>query len=134
MKALPIINENDTISVEEIQIGDNDTLGAIVAKTVEADLLVILTDTDGLYTADPRVDPNASLIREVEAITPELMSLGGGSGTKQGTGGMTTKLNAASIATEVGIETVIINGQRPQTLYDIVEGNEYTGTHFLGKH
>lgn len=80
------------------------------------------------------MDPNASLIREVEAITPELMSLGGGSGTKQGTGGMTTKLNAASIATEVGIETVIINGQRPQTLYDIVEGNEYTGTHFLGKH
>ena len=102
MKALPIINENDTISVEEIQIGGNDTLGAIVAKTVGADLLVILTDTD--------------------------------SGTKQGTGGMTTKLNAASIATEVGIETVIINGQRPQTLYDIVEGNEYTGTHFLGKH
>ena len=134
MKALPIINENDTISVEEIQIGDNDTLGAIVAKTVEADLLVILTDTDGLYTADPRVDPNASLIREVETITPELMSLGGGSGTKQGTGGMSTKLKAASIATEAGIETVIINGKLPQMLYDIVEGNDYTGTRFLGKH
>ncbi|MBQ7227985.1 MAG: glutamate 5-kinase, partial [Clostridia bacterium] len=92
------------------------------------------TDTDGLYTADPRVDPNASLIREVETITPELMSLGGGSGTKQGTGGMSTKLKAASIATEAGIETVIINGKLPQMLYDIVEGNDYTGTRFLGKH
>lgn len=133
MKALPIINENDSISVEEIQIGDNDTLGAIVAKTVEADLLVILTDTDGLYTADPRVDPNASLIKEVAEITPDLMSLGGGSGTKQGTGGMMTKLKAAEIATGAGIETVIINGQRPEMLYDIVEGGEYTGTRFLGK-
>ena len=132
MNALPIINENDTISVEEIQIGDNDTLGAIVAKTVEADLLVILTDTDGLYTADPRVDKNASLIKEVEKITPELMSLGGGSGTKQGTGGMSTKLKAAEIATEAGIETVIINGQRPNVLYDVVEGKDYIGTRFLG--
>lgn len=134
MNALPIINENDTISVEEIKIGDNDTLGAIVAKTVDADLLIILTDTDGLYTADPRKDPDASLIREVSEITPELMSLGGGSGTKQGTGGMTTKLRAASIATEAGIETVIINGQKPTMLYEIVEGKEYTGTRFLGNH
>ena len=133
MNALPIINENDTISVEEIKIGDNDTLGAIVAKTVDADLLIILTDTDGLYTADPREDPNASLIREVNEITPELMSLGGGSGTKQGTGGMTTKLSAADIATKAGIETVIINGQKPETIYDIVDGKDYTGTRFHGR-
>ena len=133
MKVLPIINENDSISVEEIQIGDNDTLGAIVAKTVEADLLVILTDTDGLYTADPRVDASASLIREVPAITPELMDLGGGSGTKQGTGGMSTKLKAAQIATGAGVETVILNGTRPEALYDVVEGNDFIGTRFLAQ-
>ncbi len=133
MGALPIINENDTISVEEIQIGDNDTLGAIVAKTVDADLLIILTDTDGLYTADPRVDPTASLIREVAAVTPELMDLGGGSGTKQGTGGMSTKLSAAKIATEAGVETVIINGQRPEAIYAIAEGSDFTGTRFLAQ-
>lgn len=133
MNALPIINENDSISVEEIQIGDNDTLGAIVAKTVEADLLVILTDTDGLYTADPRLDPNASLIKEVPVITPELMTLGGGSGTKQGTGGMATKLSAAQIATEAGVETIIISGTRPEMLYNITEGNDFTGTRFLAR-
>ena len=133
MKTLPIINENDTVSVEEIRIGDNDTLGAIVAKTVAADLLVILTDTDGLYTADPRTDPSASLIPEVTDITPELMELGGGSGTKQGTGGMSTKLSAAKIATEAGVETVIINGQFPEVIYDVVEGNPYTGTRFTAK-
>ncbi len=133
MKVLPIINENDSISVEEIQIGDNDTLGAIVAKTVEADLLVILTDTDGLYTADPRIDPDASLIREVPVITPELMGLGGGSGTKQGTGGMSTKLSAAQIATAAGVDTVIINGARPETLYDVADGNEFIGTRFLAQ-
>ena len=131
MKTLPIINENDTVSVEEIRIGDNDTLGAIVAKTVNADLLIILTDTDGLYTADPRVDPNASLIPEVEEITPELMELGGGSGTKQGTGGMSTKLSAAQIATEAGVTTVIINGQFPETIYNVVEDKPFTGTRFL---
>lgn len=131
MHTLPVINENDTISVEEIQIGDNDTLGAIVAKTVDADLLIILTDTDGLYTADPRVDPNAALIREVKEITPELMSLGGGSGTKQGTGGMSTKLKAAEIAVSAGIETVILNGTRPETIYDVAEGRTYIGTRFL---
>lgn len=133
MHTLPIINENDTISVEEIQIGDNDTLGAIVAKTVEADLLVILTDTDGLYTADPRVDATAALIPEVTKITPELMSLGGGSGTKQGTGGMSTKLSAAKIATEAGVETVILNGQRPEALYQVAGGCDYIGTRFTVK-
>lgn len=131
MNTLPIVNENDTISVEEIQIGDNDTLGAIVAKTVNADLLVILTDTDGLYTADPREDPDATLIEEVKELTPELMQLGGGSGTKQGTGGMSTKLKAAEIATSAGIPTVIINGNAPAVIYDIAEGRPYTGTTFL---
>lgn len=131
MNTLPVINENDTISVEEIKIGDNDTLGAIVAKTVEADLLIILTDTDGLYTADPRVEPDAKLIPEVSDITPELMKLGGGSGTKQGTGGMTTKLNAAEIATAAGVKTIITNGQRPKTIYNIVEGKPFVGTTFL---
>jgi len=128
--ALPIINENDTVSIDEIQIGDNDTLSAIVAQSVEADLLIILTDTDGLYTADPRTDPNASLIQEVTEITDDLMQLGGGSGTKQGTAGMATKLEAAKIAGSAGIDTVILNGSRPQDIYNVIEGAEYLGTHF----
>ena len=108
--ALPVINENDSIATDEIVIGDNDTLGAIVATSVNADLLIILTDINGLYTADPRKDANASLIREVTEITERIETLGGDSGTKLGTGGMKTKVSAARIATDAGIDVVITNG------------------------
>ena len=130
--ALPIINENDTVATEELGIGDNDTLSAIVAATVEADLLVLLSDIDGLYTADPRTDASARLIRVVEAITPEIEALAGGNGTSLGTGGMVTKLRAAHITTEAGIDMVIANGAVPQHLYQIMDG-ERVGTLFLGR-
>uniref|UniRef100_UPI0040570682 glutamate 5-kinase n=1 Tax=Agathobacter sp. TaxID=2021311 RepID=UPI0040570682 len=128
--ALPIINENDSISTEEIEIGDNDRLGAIVARSIKADLLILLTDIDGLYTADPHKDPNGKLIPLVEELTWDIMQLAGGAGSKQGTGGMMTKLLAAKIATEAGVEMVIANGQKPRILYRIVNG-EPVGTRFL---
>ncbi len=126
---LPIINENDTIATEEIVIGDNDTLAAIVAKQAEADLLILLSDIDGLFSADPRKDKNAQLIETVEKITPEIEALAFGAGTSLGTGGMQTKIHAAKIATEAGVEMVISNGERPLDLYDIVEGKKI-GTRF----
>ena len=129
--ALPVINENDTIATDEIVIGDNDTLSAIVAATVEADLLVLLSDIEGLYTADPRTDPNARLIEVVSAITPEIEALAGGNGTALGTGGMVTKLRAARIAAGKGIDMVIANGARPELIYDILEGKR-VGTRFIG--
>ena len=127
---LPIINENDSISTEEIEIGDNDRLGAIVARSVKADLLILLTDIDGLYTADPHKDPNSKLIPLVEELTPKIMQLAGGTSTKQGTGGMMTKLLAAKIATEANVEMIIANGQKPNILYRIVDG-EQVGTKFI---
>lgn len=130
--ALPIINENDSISTEEIEIGDNDRLGAFVARSIKADLLILLTDIEGLYTADPHKDPNGILIPLVEELTEDIMQLAGGAGTKQGTGGMMTKLLAAKIATEAGVEMVIANGQNPKNLYRIVDG-EAVGTKFLCK-
>lgn len=130
--ALPIINENDTVSTAQIEIGDNDTLAAIVGKSIQADLIILLTDIDGLFTADPHKDPNGKLIPRVEEITPEIMKLAGGAGSKQGTGGMTTKLLAAQIATNAGCDMVIANGQKPQILYKIVEG-QAVGTKFVGK-
>ncbi|MDD4850312.1 MAG: glutamate 5-kinase [Gemmiger sp.] len=130
--AIPIINENDSISTEEIAVGDNDTLGAIVARHTQADLLVVLSDIDGLYTADPHHDPHATLIARVEAITPAIEQLAGGTASGLGTGGMATKLNAAKIATEAGVDMVIANGSTPTLLYDIVEGKP-VGTRFLGK-
>lgn len=133
LSAIPIVNENDSIATDEIVIGDNDTLGAIVATSVEADLLIILSDINGLYTADPRKDKTASLIRTVEKITPEIEMLGGDSGTKLGTGGMKTKISAASIATEKGIDVVITNGERPEVLYDIVDNKDFMGTRFIGR-
>ena len=129
--ALPVINENDTIATDEIVIGDNDTLSAIVAATVDADLLVLLSDIEGLYTADPRTDANACLIGVVEAITPEIEALAGGNGTSLGTGGMVTKLRAARIAGERGIDMVIANGARPELIYDILDGKR-VGTRFIG--
>ena len=127
--ALPIINENDTVSTAEIAVGDNDTLGAIVAKGAEADLLVLLTDIDGLYTADPRKDPDAKLVSVVSEITPELLATAGGKGSALGTGGMATKLSAAKLCLEAGISTVIANGDDPEKLYDIIEGKS-VGTIF----
>ena len=132
LNALPVINENDTIATDEIVIGDNDTLSAIVAATVNADLLVLLSDIDGLYTADPRRDPDARLIDRVETITPEIEALAGGNGTTLGTGGMVTKLRAARIAGDAGIDMVIANGENPALLYDIID-QKPVGTRFIGR-
>lgn len=127
---LPIINENDTISVSEIKIGDNDQLSAIVASSVHADLLVILTDMDGLYTSDPRKDPSARLIPEVNRVDEAILKLGGSSGTSRGTGGMATKLEAAKMATEAGIDTIIVQGRDPEILYAVLDGTSFRGTRF----
>ena len=129
--ALPIINENDTIATEEIKVGDNDTLSALVAVSVKADLLVILSDVDGLYSADPHKDPNAKLIERVHGVTEETYALAGGAGSALGTGGMKTKLNAAKICAEAGCDTVIANGETPELLYDIVEGKAGKYTRFF---
>ena len=130
--ALPVINDNDTVSTEEIAVGDNDTLSAIVAATVSADLLVLLSDIDGLYDGDPRKNPDAKLIPTVETVDERIIALGGGSGSSLGTGGMATKLLAAQIAVVAGCEMVIANGEKPELLYDIVAGKPI-GTRFLVK-
>lgn len=130
--ALPVINENDTISTEEFGIGDNDTLSAIVAVTIQADLLILLSDIDGLFDGDPRKNPDAKLIDTVEKIDEHIVSLGGGSGSNLGTGGMATKLRAAQMATAAGCEMVIANGQSPEVLYDVAAGKR-VGTRFLAK-
>jgi glutamate 5-kinase len=130
--ALPIINENDTVATDEIVIGDNDTLGAIVAKNIDADLLVLLSDIDGLYTADPRKNADAKLIPVVESLTPEILALAEGKGSDLGTGGMKTKLRAAQIATEEGMDMIIANGADPMILYKIIDGEPF-GTRFVGK-
>ena len=130
--AMPIINENDTVSTDEIVIGDNDTLAAYVAESVKAELLILLSDIDGLYTADPHKDPNATLIPVIEELTDEIYALAGASSTKQGTGGMVTKLRAAAISTEAGCDMVIANGKNPEGLYDILDGKPI-GTRFIGR-
>ena len=130
--ALPVINENDTISTEEFGIGDNDTLSAIVAVTIQADLLILLSDIDGLFDGDPRKNPDAKLIDTVDIIDEHIISLGGGSGSNLGTGGMATKLRAAQMATAAGCEMVIANGQSPEVLYDVAAGKR-VGTRFLAK-
>ena len=130
--ALPVINENDTISTEEFGIGDNDTLSAIVAVTIQADLRILLSDIDGLFDGDPRKNPDAKLIDTVEKIDEHIISLGGGSGSNLGTGGMATKLRAAQMATAAGCEMVIANGQSPEVLYDVAAGKR-VGTRFLAK-
>lgn len=129
---IPIINENDTVATEEIEFGDNDTLAALVASSVGADLLVLLSDIDGLYTADPHKDPEASLIPEVYEITDEIRALGGGAGSALGTGGMVTKIRAAEIATEAGCDMIITNGAYPELLYNVMDGN-LAGTKFYAK-
>ncbi len=132
LNVLPIINENDTVNTDEISVGDNDTLSAIVAVSMHADLLVILSDIDGLYTADPRTDKNAILLSEITEITPEIESLGGKSGTSLGTGGMATKLSAAKNCVARGTDVVIANGSSPALLYDIMDGKK-VGTRFISK-
>ena len=133
---IPVVNENDSVSSAEIEtgkckvLGDNDTLSAMVARLVSADLLVLLSDIDGLYDSDPHKNPDAHLIPQVTEITPDLRRMAGGAGTWRGTGGMATKLNAAQLAMESGVEMVIANGARIEELYEIVEGRG-TGTRFL---
>ena len=119
---IPIVNENDTVTTDEIVIGDNDTLGAIIAERVGADMLIILSDIDGLYTSNPAVDPDANRLEIIEEITDEIEALAGDKGSHLGTGGMITKIKAARMATENGIDMVIANGKNPEVLYDIVEG------------
>ncbi len=122
--AIPIVNENDSVAVEEIVFGDNDSLSAHVAKIVGADTLIILTDIEGLFSANPREDENAVLIHTVDAITDDILALAGGSGTNRGTGGMITKLHAAQIATEAGINTVVMNGEDPEDIYKLIDGRQ----------
>ena len=133
---LPIVNENDAVAIDEIgihtTIGENDSLSAIVAKLVNADMLVLLSDIDGLYTADPRKNPEATLIPQVAEITPEILALAGGAGSSLGSGGMATKLKAAQIATAAGIDMIITNGEHPEGLYAVLEGSAI-GTRFVGR-
>ncbi|MBQ9493624.1 MAG: glutamate 5-kinase [Oscillibacter sp.] len=128
--ALPVINENDTVSTEEIAFGDNDTLGALAAVSVRADLLIILTDIDGLYTADPRSHPDAVRVPEVRELTPEILSSAGGQGSALSSGGMVTKLAAARLCMNAGIDMLIVNGSRPEILYEAADGKS-VGTRFV---
>lgn len=130
MGIIPIINENDTISTYEIEFGDNDTLSANVATLVDAELLVLLSDIDGLYSADPKIDATAEIIESVNRITPELEKLATGAGTSFGTGGMVTKISAAKICMAANIDTVITNGTDPTIIFDILDGKNI-GTHFM---
>ena len=126
--AIPIINENDTVATEEIVIGDNDTLAALVACSIQADKLILLSDIDGLYTEDPRKNPDATLIPFVSDVE-SVRAFAGQKGTARGTGGMETKLNAAQICLDHGVEMILANGSRPENLYDILDGKE-VGTRF----
>ena len=123
MGIIPIVNENDTVSVEEIEFGDNDSLSATVAKLVKADLLVLFSDIDGLFDDNPNENPDARLIPVVKEINDEIRALCGEAGTERGTGGMITKIHAAEIATEAGIPTVIMNGEAPQDIYKLIDGH-----------
>ncbi len=130
--AIPIINENDAVAVEEIVYGDNDSLSAVVAELIKADALVILTETDGLYTSDPTENPDARRIDEVTEITDEIRACASARGTGLGTGGMVTKLHAAEIAVSAGIDAYVLSGRNPRDLYRLMDG-EHIGTHFAAK-
>ena len=133
---IPIVNENDTVSIDEIEnivrFGDNDNLSAIVASLVKADLLVILSDIDGFYDSDPRSNKEAKMLEVVEEVTPELEECAGGAGSNLGTGGMITKLMAAKVSADAGVNMVLANGSNPNILLDILAGKN-VGTLFLGK-
>lgn len=132
MGVIPIVNENDTVAIDELEleIGENDSLSAIVAKLAKADLLIILSDIDGLYDSDPHKNPEAKLIPVVTEINEHIENIAGGAGTSLGTGGMATKINAAKIANEAGIDMIIMNGNNPDKLYGLFENDE-TGTIFI---
>ena len=132
MGVVPIVNENDTVSFEEIEFGDNDTLSACVAILVSADVLINLSDIDGLYDSDPHPNPSAKLSPTVEKIDDHILAMAGGAGSDRGTGGVVTKLKAAEIAIGAGIEMFLINGTEPDLLYKLFEG-ERVGTHFLAE-
>lgn len=132
MGCIPIVNENDSVSCDGIRFGGNDTLSAYVAIACDADIIINLSDIDGLYDKDPRKNSDAKLISRVDEITSEVVSYAGGAGTERGTGGMLTKINAAKIATENGIPMIILNGENPRILYDILDG-KHTGTYFAAK-
>ena len=137
MGVIPIVNENDSVSYTEIEskdrlFGDNDMLSAIVAILCKAQKLAILSDIDGFYDKDPRLYSDATLIKSVSAIDDDVISLAGGAGSRRGTGGMRTKLQAAKLATAQGIDTIIMNGKNPTGLYEIIKGGS-AGTHFIGK-
>ena len=132
MGAIPVVNENDTVATDEIKVGDNDTLSAIVAQIVQADALIILSDIQGLYTADPAQNAAAVLVPEVRVIDDALMRTASGAGSSRGTGGMLTKLTAGRIAMAAGADMYIISGKNPDILYDLLEG-EQVGTHFIGE-
>ena len=130
--AVPIVNENDSVAVDEIVYGDNDSLSAIVAKLVNADALIILTDIDGLYDDNPNENEDAKLISQVDEITDELIAVAGGHGSRFSTGGMVTKLHAAQIAMDAGIDTIVMNGAAPESIYKALDGKQI-GTFFTGK-
>jgi glutamate 5-kinase len=127
--ALPVINENDTVSVDELKLGDNDNLAAVIAALVDADALFIATDIDGFYTANPRTHAGAQPIDEVEALTPEFFAMAGDAGSSNGTGGMRTKLEAAAKAAAAGIETFLFNGTNPDVVGSLAQGR-LRGTRF----
>ncbi len=129
--SLPIVNENDSVYVEELLNGDNDCLSANVAKLIKADLLIMLTDTDGLYDDNPRENKNAKLISRVSEINDEIFAVAGNAG-KKGTGGFVTKIKAAKIATDAGVPTIIMNGEKPTSIYKVLQG-ESIGTYFDAK-
>lgn len=128
---VPIINENDVVAIDEYKIGDNDTLSATVASIIEADLLIILSDIEGLYTANPQSDPNAELIHTVDVITPHIYEISGGAGSNRGTGGMYTKIQAAHIAVNSGVDMVISSGEHPDSIRAVLDG-QLRGTLFVG--
>ena len=125
-RVIPVINENDTVAIDELEleVGENDSLAAIVATIAKADLLVIMSDIDGLYDKDPHKEKDAKLIPVVYEITEDIKALAGGVTTKFGTGGMATKINAVEIAYEAGIDVVIMNGKKPEELYDLFEDKD----------
>lgn len=129
MGCIPIVNENDSVSFEEIEFGDNDALSAYVSVLCRADALVILSDIDGLYDSDPHKNPDARLISVVEKVDDKILAYGGGAGSNRGTGGLITKLHAAEIVTKNGIPMFIVNGEKPEHLYDLLDG-KHVGTYF----
>ncbi len=132
MDIIPVVNENDSVSVEEIVFGDNDKLSAIVAGLIGAELLIILTDIEGLFDGNPRENPEARLVHTVREITPEIRDMAGQRGSTRGTGGMITKLEAAEYAMNAGVDAYIIDGGDPKRIYDVIDGRSI-GTHFIAK-